>query len=308
MKIKKNDLIIRRYQSSDADTIADMINRDEYNFQKGITAAEFDRYVDEPGERIRENTFVAILNSRMVGYVSLCFVKAPDKITVYSYSAVDVDWRRKGIGSILFEFIMEHLKICSEKEAVEIAFVHRVDSRVPGMLKLAKKHEMQKQHESSILRNTVLNQNTFFSLPQGFSFRSPTLMDASDWADIYNRAFNGNKTAENVIHEFKSSEFSSDLYILVLSPLGKPIGFISSVLSENQGRIPTIAVKPEFQGRGIGKALLSEALLRLKDQEAKQVTLSVDIKNEKAQKLYSKFGFSHWAKRSNYCIIFESHC
>jgi ribosomal protein S18 acetylase RimI-like enzyme len=294
------DLKIRQYQLSDAEYITNIINRDPFNLQKGITANEFERYLDEPGAKIRVNTFVAIINNQIIGYISLCFVDTPTDIKVDSYSAVDVDWRRKGIGTILFQFIIKHLNQCASHENRMINFVHRVDSRIPGMLELALFHDMVKGHELWMLRNSELDSINVFPLLKFYSFSSPTFKDATAWASIYNDAFNGNKTTESVVHEFSSTEYNPDLYILVSNLEGEPVAYISSKLVGDVGQIPTIAVKQDFQNQGLGKALLTEALSRLKKAGANEVTLSVSTGNNIATKLYEKIGFTTYATRSYY--------
>jgi ribosomal protein S18 acetylase RimI-like enzyme len=296
-----DELIIRQYQKPDADAIASIINRDPFNLQKGITANEFDRCLDEPGERIRENTFVALLQNQIIGYISLCFCDNAKHIDVYSYSSIDIGWRRKGMGTILFRFIINHLKNFAQNEKRKIVFVHRVDSRIPGLIELAIQHNMVKGHESMILRKTEFDTIPVDSL-SGYSFRTPNNSDTEAWAEIYNDAFmgNGKKTKDNVIHEFNSSDFNPDLYILASNLEGEAVAFISSKLVGNTGKIPTIAVKRRHQGKGLGKALLTEVLLRLKRTGVKEVTLSVGIENNKAIKLYGKLGFDSYASRCNY--------
>ena len=53
----------------------------------------------------------------------------------------------------------------------------------------------------------------------------------------------------------------------------------------------TIAVLPEFQGRGIGEKILSESIKRAKNHGAKYMTLEVRVDNLPALQLYKKFGF-----------------
>lgn len=52
-----------------------------------------------------------------------------------------------------------------------------------------------------------------------------------------------------------------------------------------------MALLPGSRGRGIGKVLLAALLEDLRDRGAKQVSLSVDPRNEPAMKLYRGFGF-----------------
>ena len=63
--------------------------------------------------------------------------------------------------------------------------------------------------------------------------------------------------------------------------------------------IHTIAVDPEYRGRGIGKSLL-EAMLAIADENDAPVFLEVRTDNEVAIALYSTHGFSTAGIRRNY--------
>ena len=53
----------------------------------------------------------------------------------------------------------------------------------------------------------------------------------------------------------------------------------------------TIAVLPEFQGRGIGKKLFAEIIERAKKRGAKLMIFEVRVNNDSAIHIYKKFGF-----------------
>lgn len=56
--------------------------------------------------------------------------------------------------------------------------------------------------------------------------------------------------------------------------------------------IDSLAVLPDYRGKGIGRKLLSAAIEHGKASGLK-VTLAVDPENEQAQRLYSSLGFTH---------------
>lgn len=56
--------------------------------------------------------------------------------------------------------------------------------------------------------------------------------------------------------------------------------------------IHEFAVKEQFQGKGIGKALLERAIEYAKSKNHRKITLWVGEKNEKAINLYKKVGFA----------------
>jgi ribosomal protein S18 acetylase RimI-like enzyme len=296
--VYEQEVTIRPYQDSDAESIVAIINRDPMHLQNGMHIQEFERYLDEPGTRASEHTFVANLHDQIVGYISLCFTETTNGRKVDSYSAVDIHWRRKGIGTILFQYILNHLKAVVSQENQTIHFVFRVDSRTTGMLELAHAHDMEKKHTLLLLRKDDLENIRDCSVTPNYSFKSPTLQQADAWASIYNDAFQGKKTAENVAYELEGASHS-ELNILAFHPgEDEPVAFISSKLVGDRGDISTIAVKQDFQGKRIGTALLTENLLRLKRAGANEVTLSVNSANLKAIRLYEKAGFSTYATRS----------
>jgi mycothiol synthase len=57
------------------------------------------------------------------------------------------------------------------------------------------------------------------------------------------------------------------------------------------GELYVVAVSPLHQGRGIGKAMVSEALKRLQARGVREAMLYVDSENERAVRLYRRFGF-----------------
>lgn len=56
--------------------------------------------------------------------------------------------------------------------------------------------------------------------------------------------------------------------------------------------ISNIAVVPAYQGQGIGKYMLSQIEKTARKQGLNKISLSVDVKNERAFSLYSKTGFN----------------
>jgi ribosomal protein S18 acetylase RimI-like enzyme len=62
-------------------------------------------------------------------------------------------------------------------------------------------------------------------------------------------------------------------------------------------RIGRLAVDQEFQGRGLGAALLADAATRALRADAAAFTLLVDAKNDLAVAFYQRFGFRTLASR-----------
>jgi mycothiol synthase len=62
--------------------------------------------------------------------------------------------------------------------------------------------------------------------------------------------------------------------------------------ARHRGRIHMFGIVPEYQGRGLGKKLLSIGLADLRDREFKRVELTVDEANRPAFALYNSLGFN----------------
>jgi ribosomal protein S18 acetylase RimI-like enzyme len=74
----------------------------------------------------------------------------------------------------------------------------------------------------------------------------------------------------------------------------KVVGFCNSQFNPKQGLIGTInplGVLPNYQHRGIGSALFASRVEFLRDKGCQKINIFVDAKNERALKLYEKFGF-----------------
>lgn len=82
--------------------------------------------------------------------------------------------------------------------------------------------------------------------------------------------------------------------------VNKLVGFavMQTVLDESE--LLTIGIMPEFQGRGLGKRLLSASLLEVKKRGATKCFLEVRISNLPALCLYEKAGFKKTGIRKNY--------
>jgi mycothiol synthase len=132
-------------------------------------------------------------------------------------------------------------------------------------------------------------------------------------AELQNRIFTGSwgfspNSAEEIEYylDFTQSRVSD---VLLLKNETEKIGYLwahPSVASETvkkKGRIHMFGITPEFQGKGLGKKLLSIGLERLREQEYKTVDLTVDEDNRPAFVLYKSLGFkekytSLWYEKS----------
>ncbi len=84
-------------------------------------------------------------------------------------------------------------------------------------------------------------------------------------------------------------------------PLRGPVlGYAGFWLLVDEAHIATIAVHPEWRGRGLGELLLLSLLEQAIRRGAQKATLEVRLSNQAAQRLYRKYDFEVVALRSRY--------
>ena len=80
-------------------------------------------------------------------------------------------------------------------------------------------------------------------------------------------------------------------YFVVAELAGHPVGYLLGSLQGDRGHLIRIAVHPDYQGRGIGARLLTEAIEFFHMEKVKVVTLNTQKDNAVSQRLYRRFGF-----------------
>jgi ribosomal-protein-alanine N-acetyltransferase len=78
------------------------------------------------------------------------------------------------------------------------------------------------------------------------------------------------------------------------------VGYGGLWLNVDEGHITTIAVAPEYRGRGIGELLLNGLIDQAQALNTDMLTLEVRVSNIVAQQLYLKYGFRASGTRPRY--------
>ena len=87
---------------------------------------------------------------------------------------------------------------------------------------------------------------------------------------------------------------------LKLARPGPVLGYAGFWLLVDEAHICTIAVHPQWQGRGLGELLLLALIERGIALGANNATLEVRVSNRVAQELYTKYGFEIVSRRRGY--------
>lgn len=78
------------------------------------------------------------------------------------------------------------------------------------------------------------------------------------------------------------------------------VGYAGLMCVPPVGDIQTIGVLPEFEGRGIARAMLDELIAEAVRRGAQEMMLEVSANNPRAQNMYQRYGFEHIHTRRRY--------
>ena len=83
-------------------------------------------------------------------------------------------------------------------------------------------------------------------------------------------------------------------------PNAPVVGYGGLWLMVDEAHVTSVAVRPEFRGRGLGELLMLSLLDIAMRMSARWVTLEVRVSNQPARKLYQKLGFREAGIRPRY--------
>jgi ribosomal protein S18 acetylase RimI-like enzyme len=115
-------------------------------------------------------------------------------------------------------------------------------------------------------------------------------------------SLDGCVTLMNVVS--RRMNFVPEATWLVVGPAG-PCGAIQGMQERGVGAIQNVGVTPACRGRGVGEALVLQALHGFRKAGLGRALLEVTAQNESAQRLYRRLGFRR--SKTLYKAVPESH-
>jgi ribosomal protein S18 acetylase RimI-like enzyme len=156
-----------------------------------------------------------------------------------------------------------------------------------------------KRYRVIMIHDDIKQSKVDISLPEGYYFAKFKSGDESVWADIEVAAgeFQTKDDALKRFHdEFGSFELQlqSRCFFLCNSdgePVGTSMGWYDNDFNgEKLGRLHWVAIKPEYQGKRLGKPLVAMAVKRIQEFHDKAY-LTTQTTSWKAINMYLDFGF-----------------
>jgi mycothiol synthase len=242
---------------------------------------------------------LATINGVLAGYAHLDITDDVDGPS--AELAVSPRFRRLGVGTRLLSALM----VLSRPRALRL-WAHGQDA---AATQLAHNFGFDKVRTLWQMRRSLLSPLKSASLPQDVTLRSfDPNTDADAWLECNRMSFinhpeQGRWTSNDLAARMKEDWFNPEGF-LVAEHEGTMVGFHwtkvhgatdhDNHIHEPIGEIYVLGVVPEWQGRGLGKALTMSGLEYLRDLGLTQAMLYVNSEDTLAMHLYESLGFARW--------------
>lgn len=104
-------------------------------------------------------------------------------------------------------------------------------------------------------------------------------------------------TRQGFVFELLHNECARYIVALVA---GRVVGYAGIWVLLDEAHLTSIAVHPEWRGRGLGRALMEEMLALARSLGVRAMTLEVRPSNLPARRLYASLGFEERGRRKGY--------
>ena len=126
-----------------------------------------------------------------------------------------------------------------------------------------------------------------------------TIADLDDVMEIEEKAFT--MPWSRWMFQRELADRNNRAHFLAARSGSEIVGYIGFWLAmDNEAHIVTIAVRDDFQRKGVASTLMASALTLAVHLDADKATLEVRVSNIPAQELYKKLGFETAAIRQNF--------
>jgi mycothiol synthase len=271
------------------------------------TVEEYQEKLEEAGENLVTDTLCALGPAgelEATAWVT-CDASVKHEYRAFLDGRVRPEYRGRGLGSSVLGWM--EARACQMLAALEKdrPCVLRIDfyDRGEDAVELFEKHGFQFVFAEDEMRRDLIQPIPVLDLPEGMTLVNWAPERVAMFFDVYQDAFRERpgfpKWTENVWrHNFAGGrEFRADLSLLLLDGV-EPVGFaICHVESDedqksgSEGWIAQMGVRPAWRRRGLGSALLCEAMHRFRSKGLRWAALDVNTNNPEARRLYERLGF-----------------
>lgn len=238
------------------------------------------------------NEFLYFHGEELIGYMGICSFggsSQPLEIT----GMVHPQYRRRGIFSKLSELVITE---CRRRNAGGILALCDRNS-ISGQKFLEQTEAVYNYSEFEMYLHDESYKAMEKQPPGGITFRKAVNADASQITRQDNLYFGGspqegNEEDENTDILLPDEEEKRGMTIYIAEMDDRIIGKVNLQISDSgTGGIYGLGVLPENRGKGFGRAILVNAIEKLKELKASEIMLQVAAENAAALSLYKSCGF-----------------
>lgn len=147
-------------------------------------------------------------------------------------------------------------------------------------------------------------------LPPGYRVRTVGSLDeAAQLAEVHAAAFGTNWTSSMYRKLMQTPGYRMDREYVILTPEGRYAGFTVTWHDEinKRGLFEPVGIHKDFQGRGLGKALMRYVLLDMAKQGLVSASVMNSSKNKASLGLYRSVGFKPKFYITDYVKVLETN-
>ncbi|MFN8440285.1 MAG: GNAT family N-acetyltransferase [Caldilineaceae bacterium] len=268
------------------------------------TAEDLADTFPEVEARDNPNMLLAQVNDRVVGYNHVWWRWTEETGTrVYLHLGFLLpECRGKGIGSALLHWSQQRIReiVQEEQHQGPMTFATNVSSTEREADQLIQHAGYTAVRRLSDMVLTPLTQLPHRQMPPDVILQPMKSEHYRDiyraWKDAFAGIWTSTPESEEDYQEFLGDNIKLSSYDPTLNQVAwsqdQVIGFVFSRINKGIGTIPEVAVRKEWQRRGIARALMIRALNTLYERGISQVRLFTDAANgQGARGLYEQLGF-----------------
>jgi [ribosomal protein S18]-alanine N-acetyltransferase len=132
------------------------------------------------------------------------------------------------------------------------------------------------------------------------TLRAMTADDLPDVMALEHVLFPDDAWSEQAYREELADLTGTRHYVVVEDDQGRFAGWAGLAAVGGQADVLTIGVRPELQGQGLGARMLTALLDEAAARGCPEVFLDVRADNDRARRLYERFGFTQVGVRKRY--------
>ncbi|ARI77773.1 GNAT family N-acetyltransferase [Halobacillus mangrovi] len=229
-------------------------------------------------ESEQNNEFLYYDEDLLIGYIGICQFGGE---ALEINGMVHPEYRRQGVFSELFSYVKEEWE---RRESLEMLLLN--DSKSPAGQAFIQTQGAEYEHSEHDMYLTTVpgDMNTTGKL----TLRKATNEDAKEIAAQNAIYFQMDETRLTLPEE----EEKHGVEIYMAEREERSVGKVHLEISEDKGGIYGLGVLPEERRKGYGRAIIMDAVNKLREKQVNKIMLQVVVDNKNALLLYQSCGFT----------------